>query len=140
MGIICQKCKQPIESKNDLIVMLQWSCIPRPLHKKCWGELAMVNKGAGSISYETGIFQNQKRKNMALNTVFYTGFSIVLFLIGLFVAFANFQPVVTSGGQATVSSPTQTIVFKMIVFIVCLVPLLERIWSYTMIERKINNI
>ena len=137
MGIICQKCKQPIQSKNDLIVMLQWWIIPRPLHKACWGELAMVTKGAGSVSYETGIFQNKKRKNIALNTAFYTVFSTVLFLIGLFVLFANIHPIITSSGQEAAASPTQIMIFKLIIFVVCLVPLLERAWSYMVIEKKL---
>lgn len=137
MSIICQKCKQPIQSKNDLIVMTQWWFFPRPLHKSCWGDLSMANKGLGSIGYQTGEFQGKGQKHIAINTVFYTIVSPIIFLIGLYVLISNINPNITSGGQTTVATPTQTIIFKLIILVLFSIPLIQRIWSYLMIEKKI---
>lgn len=139
MGIICQKCKQPIQSKNDLIVMLQWWFFPRPLHKSCWGDLSMANKGLGSISYQTGEFQGKKQKHLAINTPFFAILSPVVFLVGLYVLFANFTPTIVSNGQTFLATSTQTLILKLVIFVLCAFPLFWRVWSYIMIEKKINQ-
>lgn len=139
MSIICQKCKQSIVSKNDLIVMLQWWFIPRPLHKSCWGDLSMANKGVGSLSYQTGEFQGKKQKHLAINTIFYTILSLVVFLVGLYMLFANVNPTITSGDQIVVATSAQIIILKLIIFILCSVPLIQRVWSYAKIEKNLSN-
>lgn len=138
MSIICQKCKQPIQSKNDLIVMRQWWFFPRPLHKSCWGNIATANMGVGSISYGTGAMQG-KGMNIAINSVFNTIISVILFLLGLFVLVANFQPTVNSGGQTVAATSSQTVIIKLVFFILLSIPLIQRIWSYMRIESKINQ-
>lgn len=139
MAIICQKCKQPIESKKDLIVMLQWWFIPRPLHNACYGQLWTANKGLGSISYQTGEFQGKKQKHIAINTPFFTILSPVVFLVGLYVLFANFTPTIISNGQTFLATPAQTLILKLVIFVFCSLPLFWRFWSYTTIEKKINQ-
>ena len=136
--IICQHCKKQIESKNDLIVMAWWWLFPRPLHKSCWGDITMANKGIGSLSYQTGALQGKNRPHIAINSVFFTIISIALFLLGLYILFANFQSTITSGGQTVNATPAQTILVKLLFLVVLSIPLIQKIWVYTTIEKKIG--
>ncbi len=136
--LTCEHCKQPIQSKNDLVVMPQWWLIPRPLHKACWGDVSVQHGGLGSLSYQTGMIQGRRQVHIAVNSVFFTALSIVLFLLGVFILFAGIHPTVTSAGQTTVASSGATIIFKLIALVLLSLPLLERIWSYTRIEKKVG--
>lgn len=144
MSIICQECKQPIASKKDLIVVLQWWFIPRPLHNTCWGQLWTAHKGVGSISYQTGVYQagvlQGKNRKYIINTPMFTIFSLIIFLIGVYVLlFANFSSTIVSNGRTFLVTPIQTLISKLVIFVLCSLPLVLRMWSYIMIEKKINE-
>ena len=139
--ITCEHCKQPIQSKTDLIVMPQWLVVPRALHKACWGEISMQHGGVGSVSYQTGMLQNRRRMRVALNSGAFTALAVILFGLGLFIFFANISGsvTVTANGAATAATAGQIMTLKWIALVVLTLPILERLWSYLGIEKKISS-
>jgi hypothetical protein len=138
MPVTCEHCKKPIESKEDLIVMTQWGFIPRPLHKQCWGNLAVSHGGAGSVSYGTGAFRRKRGFNIAVNSTFFKVIAIVGLFIGLFILTLDLSTgTFTVNGVERAPTSTEAIGIKAILFFICMIPLLIRIWSYKSIESKL---
>jgi len=139
MAVICEHCKNPIESRDDLVVMRQWCFIPRALHKKCWGDIAMTHGGASSISYGTGIFRDRQQPLIAINSIAFTIIAIIFMLIGLYVfLFADLSTATISvSGTVRALTANETMVFRAIILVVFFAPLLVRLWVYNSIENKL---
>lgn len=120
-------------------MMPQWWLVPRALHKKCWGDLQMQRQGVGSFSYQTGALQGRRRMQIAVNTLVFSIVAVLFFALGIFILFAHAGPVVTTspGGQTATASAGQALVFKLVFFVILMFPLIERVWSYFKIEKKV---
>ena len=138
MSVLCNHCGKPIESQQDLIVERKWWLFPKPLHKACWADLFTTHGGVGTISYQTGAFQNRKQPQIAINTAFFSLIAVVALVIGIAILFLDF-----SGGTATVNGVARTLtsqeqlILKAIIFVILLVPMIQRVYSSTQIESKI---
>ena len=138
--VICHHCKKPIESKADLIVMRKWWVLPRPLHKQCWGDLFLSKGGLGTISFQTGIFQSRKNPFIPINSALFTIVSIIAFIIGLFILFA----VDFSAGRFVVGGVERALTLleilglKAFFFVLFSVPLIQRLYSYKGLEKKLQ--
>ncbi len=140
MTVICNHCQKPIEKKDDLIVMKKWGILPRPLHKACWADLFTKLGGAGTISYATGVFQPKKSRYIPINSTLYTIIAVVAFVIAVAILFLDFSgATMTSGGTKTLLNDSQQIAFKALIFALFLIPMAQRLWTYSVIESKIPN-
>ncbi|MFH1895197.1 MAG: hypothetical protein ABIJ74_01255 [archaeon] len=139
MPVTCEHCKNPIESKNDLIVMPQWGFLPRPLHKQCWGNLASVHGGVGSVSYGTGAFRKKRGLNIPINSVFFTLIALILLVAGFFVLTMDLSgTTISSNGADRAPTETESILIQVILFFVLLIPLIVRLWSFAAIETRLQ--
>ena len=140
MPVICEHCKQPIESKDDLIVMRQWWFLTKPLHKKCWGDLAMGHGGIGSVSYQTGMLQGRKQTHIAINSALYTIIAIISLILAIVILFLDFSSAtMSSGGVTTKVSPEVQILLKGVFFLILLIAPMQRFWSYTKYESQLQK-
>lgn len=140
MTVICEHCKQPVESKDDLIVMRQWLFLAKPLHKRCWGDLFMGIGGAGSVSYQTGVFQGRRQRHIPINSAMFTiiaAFSLLLAIAVLFLDFSG--ATTTSGGVARPAGLATQMLLKIVLFIILLIAPVQRLWSYFNIESRISQ-
>ena len=137
MAVTCEHCKKEISSKNDLIVMPQWWIIPKPLHKACWGNLTVSRAGVGSVSYGTGVFSGRNRMKIAVNSAFFSVIAVIFLVLSFVVLTMDFSgATVTSDGVERAPSEGETILFKSIISLLLLIPLLIRVWSFTSIESR----
>ena len=134
----CEHCKKEIESKKDLLVMAQWGIIPRPLHKVCWGDLASSHAGVGSVSYGTGAFRKRNSFNIPVNSLFSSLVAVIFLAAAFFVLTFDFSgSAITENGVQRALTGTETMIVPIILFVVLLVPVLVRLWSYFLIESRI---
>ncbi len=106
MAVFCEHCKKEILSKDDLIVMPQWGFIPRSLHKQCWGNLALSNKGVGSVSYQTGALRGRNMQ-VAVNSMFFSVIAVIALLVGFFILASDLSgATITSNGTERTVNPT----------------------------------
>jgi len=138
MPVNCEHCKKPIESKQDLLVMTQWGFIPRPLHKQCWGNLASSHGGVGSVSYGTGALGGRRQRHIAINSTFFKAIAVIFLFIGLFILILDFSAMTfTINGAERAPTFNESILIKAILFLLFLIPLFIKIWSFKAIESKI---
>jgi len=142
-GTVCAHCNNPIESKNDLIVMRRWLLFPKALHKKCWGEQFSTHGGAGSVGYGTGVFAGRQRglnlRYIPVNSTFFTIIAVIALIIGFFIFTVDMSTATfTANGVDRAPTGAETVMIKSVIGVLFALPAIQRIWSYSSIEKKFS--
>ncbi len=70
MSVTCTACRQTIEKKSELLVMMRFGLALHPFHETCWGK-RIGGSGAGGIGY----------RGPPVNTSFFAVVAAIVFAV-----------------------------------------------------------